>query len=396
MSATRHIHLDPIGGVAGDMFIAALLDAFPEFEAGAIDAMRRAGLPATWRVTRAPDRRKGMAGSRLLFEAADGAAEGPGFNTYTALAEMIGAADLPGRVRERALEILAILGRAEAKVHGIGIERVHFHELAGWDSLADVVGAAWLIERVDAAGWSCAPLPLGRGRVRTSHGPLPIPAPATVEILHGFPLIDDGIDGERVTPTGAAILKSLQPEFAALPPGARLEVSGTGLGTREFEEIANCLRLLVFASAADLPEAITRDQVGVIEFYVDDQTPEDLAIAVGRLLDLAGVLDLQQSAAVGRKGRLGHNLLVLCRPGVIEAAAEACLAEFATIGLRTRVSERRILVRAEQERGTMTVKSVTRPGGGETSKLAADEVAAGGGDYAARMALRRRLEDDGP
>lgn len=394
MSGTRHIHLDPIGGVAGDMFIAAMLDAFPELQEGTFEAMRLAGLPGAWRVSRAPDRRKGMAGSRLLFEAGEGAEAGPGFNTYTALAEMIGAADLPGRVRERALDILAILGGAEAKVHGIEIERVHFHELAGWDSLADVVGAAWLIEQVGAAGWSWAPLPLGRGRVKTSHGPLPVPAPATAEILHGFALIDDGVDGERVTPTGAAILKSLQPLYRELPPGARLEISGTGLGTREFEEIANCLRVLAFDIETEVPDAFARDQVGVIEFYVDDQTPEDIAIAVARVLALDGVFDLQQAAAVGRKGRLGSNLTVICASGRAEEVAERCLAEFATIGLRLRISERRILAREEAERGGKTIKTVTRPGGGVTGKPAADEIAAEGGDYAARMTLRRRLEGD--
>jgi uncharacterized protein (TIGR00299 family) protein len=388
MPARRHIHLDPVGGVAGDMFIAAILDGFPELEAGAVDAMRLAGLPETWQVTRQADRRKGLAGSRLIFKMAQGAQRDSGSKSYTEIRQMIAESDLTQPVRVRALAILDILGAAEAKVHGVDIDSVHFHELAGWDSLADVVAAAWLITELKASSWSCAPLPVGRGTVMTAHGPLPLPAPATVEILKDLPVRDDNVAGEQVTPTGAAIVKSLEPEMASMGGGMRLAASGTGLGKSDFPEVANCVRVLVFEAVDD--SAVMRDEVGVVEFFVDDQTPEDLAIAVANMLARDEVLDLHQVAAVGRKGRLGHALTVICRRESLEDTAAACLDQFATIGLRLGPSERRVLAREEAG----AVKSVRRPGGGVTKKLAADDVSADGGDYAARAALRRQFEDD--
>ena len=157
-----------------------------------------------------------------------------------------------------------------------------------------------------------------------------------------------------------------------------------------YEEVALCSKLECYYRCAAAAAA--------------DDGGECVAMAFGargicqlgsRVLAADGVVDLQQAAAVGRKGRLGHDLTVLCRPEQAEALAETCLAEFASIGLRLRIAERRILAREEEERGGVTIKNVNRPGGGRTGKPAADDIAAEGGDYAARMALRRRLEDEG-
>jgi len=390
-----HIHLDPLGGIAGDMFVAALLDAFPDLAEDTWATMRAAGLPADWQVGLAAGQRKGLAGRRLVIAPPDPALAAAGdlspeYKSYRAIRALIEAAPLAPPVQARALDILTIVGTAEATVHGVGLDQVHFHELAGWDSLADVVAAAHVIERLAHVTWSVGVLPLGGGRVETAHGPLPMPGLATVEILRGFTMVDDGIAGERVTPTGAAIVKSLQPTFAAVNPAATLAGSGTGLGSKDFAGIANALRVLVFRPAEAV---LDRDMVGVLEFYVDDQTPEDLAIALRRLADDPAVLDVQQAAAAGRKGRLGQAVTVLCRAAALEATAARCLQETTSIGLRLRLSERRLLAReaVDLEAGgrSLPAKRVRRPDGGRDAKLEADAVEATGLDRAGRAALRR-------
>jgi uncharacterized protein (TIGR00299 family) protein len=395
LSLTSHIHLDPIGGIAGDMFISAMLDTFPDLEAEAFAAMFAAGLPSDWSVERRADKRAGIAGSHLSITPSADGLSGLGHKSYAALREMIAAAPLDEPVRERALDMLRLLGEAEAKVHGVGMEKVHFHELAGWDSLADLVAAAWLIERVAPDSWSVGPLPLGHGRVRTEHGPLPVPAPATTELLKGFDLVDDGVVGERITPTGAAILKTLQPAMRRLPGRQRLQASGTGLGTSNFPGIANCLRVLAFAVGED---AMAADIVGVIDFFVDDQTPEDLAIGLGRIAGDGDVLDVQQAAALGRKGRLGNAVTVMCRPDAVERVADLCFRETATIGLRTRLSQRLTLTREFDERDVdgrrLPRKLVRRPGGAVTAKVEADALADSGEDASGRERLRRLASGD--
>ncbi|MGH6943789.1 MAG: nickel insertion protein, partial [Geminicoccaceae bacterium] len=190
----RHLHLDPLGGLAGDMFLAAVLDTFPEFEAGTIDAMRAAGLPEAWRVDLVPHHDGAFAGRRLVIEGPEGRRDAPA-GAFGEIRARVAGAPLERPVRERALAIFALLADAEAAVHGIAVEEVHFHELADWDSLADIVGAAWLIDALGGASWSCAALPRGGGRVETRHGPLPVPAPATARLLEGFSMVDDGIAG---------------------------------------------------------------------------------------------------------------------------------------------------------------------------------------------------------
>jgi pyridinium-3,5-bisthiocarboxylic acid mononucleotide nickel chelatase len=239
------------------------------------------------------------------------------------------------------------------------------------------------VEQAGAPSRSTSPLPLGRGRVATAHGPLPVPAPATAVLLQGLPVHDDGIPGERVTPTGAAILRHLAP--AAAPAGTmRLAATGHGFGTRVLDGVPNLLRVLALADAGD---ATTADRVGVVRFEVDDQTPEDLATALDRLRALPPVRDACQWPVAGKKGRLAAAVQVLCDPAALDAVLDACLSETATIGLRWRVESRRTL-RREDLPGA---KRVRRPDGAATVKADADPLAAAGG-YAARADLRRRIE----
>ena len=245
MGLRLHLHLDPLGGVAGDMFLAALLDAHPELAEDTFAAMRAAGLPDSWNTRLVRHHDDVLGGHRLLIEAP---AVEPGAppSHFADIRAGLQIAPLPPAVRERAIAIFTELAEAEAAVHGVAVDEVHFHELADWDSVADIVGAAWLIEALAPASWSAGALPVGSGRITTRHGPLPVPAPATARLLDGFLMHDDGIAGERVTPTGAAILRHLRPD-PRLPPGAwRLTATGNGFGTRRLPGISNMLRILAY------------------------------------------------------------------------------------------------------------------------------------------------------
>ena len=179
--------------------------------------MRACGLPESVTVELVAHDDHRLTGRQLRIEGRDALAR-PAGSAAAIRARLAGAA-LPDAVRTRAVAILDLLIDAEARVHGRPPEHVHFHELAGWDSVADIAGAAWLIEAVGPAGWSVGPLPAGSGRVETAHGPLPVPPPAVTLLLEGYPMIDDGRPGERVTPTGAAILRHLTAPGAGLPDG---------------------------------------------------------------------------------------------------------------------------------------------------------------------------------
>ena len=389
-----HIHLDPLGGIAGDMFLAAVLNAWPELTAGTIAAARAAGLPPEVALALVPHTDHALAGARLRV-AIDGDQPVAPPGRFGAIADRLAAAPLAAGVRDRALAIFTLLAEAEADVHGIAATDVVFHELAGWDSIADIVGAAHLIEALAASGWSVGPLPLGSGRVDTAHGPLPVPAPATAKLLEGFPVIDDGVAGERVTPTGAAILRHLA--AAPRPPATplRLARSGTGFGTRTLPGLSNALRLIAYDDDAGAHQAA--EPVGVIGFEVDDQTPEDLAVGLDALRARDDVVDVIQLPAFGKKGRMVASVQVLCRPAAMEAVIDACFHQTSTIGLRWAHSQRTVLPRRTVSTGdgavATTVKVVTRPDRTRTAKAGLDDVRGLGDGHAARQRLRRAAED---
>ncbi len=395
MTAIDHIQLDALGGASGDMFLAALLDMRPDLAEGCFEAMRAAGLPRDWAVALTPHGDGTLTGSRVaITPPADGKSRPSGH--FAEIRARLRAADLAPEVRARAIAIFTLLAEAEAEVHGVEIDRVHFHEIADWDSVADITGAAWLIEALGAGSWSLSPLPLGGGRVRTAHGPLLVPAPATAKLLRGLEVIDDGIGGERVTPTGAAILRHLAP--APRPRDATtLLAEGTGFGTRTLPGLSNVLRAVAFGAG----EALDGDDtVAVICFEVDDQTAEDLAVGLDRLRALPGVLDVRQTATLAKKGRLATSVQILAAPAARESVTETCFLETTTIGLRWRLENRVILPRRIHDaEGPIPVKIVERGAAGRSAKADIDAVAGrddGHGErtHARRGAERAALEDE--
>lgn len=389
------IHLDPVGGVAGDMFAAALLDAWPELQAPLRTALAAAGLEQLVAVERLDHRDHALAGSRFAVRPV-GDGQHRHHRAYADIRDLLHNCGLAAAVKARAVAIFGLLAQAEGRVHGIAADEVVFHEVGAWDSIADIVSAAWLIDRL-AADWSCAPLPMGSGRVRSAHGKLPLPAPAAALLLEGFPLFQDGLEGERITPTGAAILRHLQPRFDPLTIPLRLQRSGIGFGAQTFPGISNILRVLAFASAAH------SEQVVVCQFELDDQSPEDLAVALQRLRESPAVLDVLQSPAFGKKGRMVAQVQILTRPQTVEQVLQRCFSETSTLGVRWQTVQRTVLERQTDERlvtvdddnqrinQRIRVKRAERPGGVTTVKAEMDDLAQRGG-HAARQALRRRAE----
>jgi hypothetical protein len=404
-----HIHLDAVGGVAGDMFIAAMLDAFPDLRDGMLAAIRAAGLPAEVHVGLAEHQDHALTGLRLrvieprVAELMVAAHHHP-HTPFADIRAHLQACALTPAVRARAIGMFTLLAEAEAKVHGKTIDTISFHELGEWDSIADIVGAAYLIDAlapVDAvpandagaaASWSVSTLPLGRGRAKTAHGMLPIPTPATVLLLEGFEFADDGIEGERVTPTGAAILRHLGCTQAASRRSRRLLRTGIGFGTRSFPGISNVLRVLAFDEVRENHGA---DEVAQVQFEVDDQTPEDLAIALDKLRSHPSVLDVLQTPAFGKKGRMTMHIQLLAEVADMEGVFDACFSETTTIGLRYQVMQRRKLARAsttvEAAGRQMRVKVAERPGR-QTAKVEADDLLNVIGGRAERERLQREAE----
>jgi uncharacterized protein (TIGR00299 family) protein len=392
----RHLHLDPIGGIAGDMFVAALLDAEPEREAACLRATELvAGVPCRLSRHRDPV----LAGARFDVRADHNPHHhhDHGHTAWRDIRARLGDAALPDAVRAHALGIFAVLADAEARVHGVEPEAVTFHEVGAVDSIADIVAASWLIAaQRDADGpatWSVGPLPLGGGEIRTAHGLLPVPAPATALLLEGFAVINDGIAGERVTPTGAAILKHLAAGDAPPLGARRLLRNGFGFGTRVLAGRPNALRVMM-SESADAPRmAHDYRDLAVIAFEVDDQTAEDLAVGLDRLRALVGVHDVLQIPAFGKKGRMATQVQILAAPAALEAVVAACFDETSTIGLRTHIVRGRTLRRSVAEvsvkgRG-VRVKRVERPAG-TTGKAESDDLSVPG--HAERTRLRREAE----
>ncbi len=413
----RHIHLDPVGGAAGDMLIAALLDAMPELREAVLAQIGAVLPPEAGAIMLAEGRNGGFRGLHFSLTGAGTAAaagkspgqghqhhdhdHAPGHShhhhhhhhgaedgrpvTWPDFCARLADALLPEAVKVRALAILRRLGEAEAHVHGIPLEQVHFHEIADWDTLADVTGAAAIMVAAEAS-FSVGPLPLGGGSVVMAHGRIALPAPATMRILRGYDWHDDGIAGERVTPTGAAILAELTGGSNGARPGGRLLATGAGLGSRTLPGIGNLLRAQVFDTAG----AAQTDRVLQLACDLDDMTGEEIGHAAAHLRALPGVIDLTLLATQGKKGRPVTRLELLARPEQGDVVAEALFAETSTLGLRQQMLTRRILER----RATGPVKTASRPRGA-TSKAEADALADTPG-LAARRALARRLTDDMP
>jgi len=258
----------------------------------------------------------------------------------SSILKIIRAASLSESVKTRSTRAFQLLGEAEAAIHSIPIEKVHFHEVGAVDTIVDIVCSAAGAEFLDIDRWLASPLNVGSGTVLCQHGIIPVPAPATLALLDDAPIYAAGEAMERVTPTGAAILRMLDVTYAPLPT-MRIKATGYGAGGRETPGQPNLLRLLV---GKETEQPATNESIAVIETVIDDSTPQVLAYVSEQLL-AAGAWDVYRASVQMKKGRTGAQVTVLCRPSLVSVLRDILFRETTTIGLRWRLENKSSLAR---------------------------------------------------
>jgi uncharacterized protein (TIGR00299 family) protein len=268
---------------------------------------------------------------------------------------IIARAAISDSAKQTATAIFQALGEAEAKIHNTDIESIHFHEVGAVDALVDIIGAAVCAEALGVDEWVCSPLNVGGGTVKCAHGEYPVPAPATVELLKNAPVYSSGIQAELVTPTGAAIAKTLATRFAPFPR-MKIESTGYGAGSRDFQDHANVLRITVGEALAsetaidDVNSALTsvegaqQDVVTIIQANLDDMSPQLFAHVMDRVL-AEGAVDVFSTPVQMKKNRPGMLLTVLARPDDAQRLVKLIFAESTTLGVRVRQERRHVLTR---------------------------------------------------
>ncbi len=283
--------------------------------------------------------------------------------SLSAILAIIGSAPLSDAVKQRASRAFQMLGEAEAAIHSIPIEKVHFHEVGAVDTIVDIVCAAAGCAALGVDRWLASPVNVGSGTVDCQHGTLPVPAPATLALLGDAPVYAAGPPMERVTPTGAAILRMLDVHYTTLP-AMRIVASGYGAGGRDTPGQPNLLRLLV--GEQESSEDVAVEPIAIIEAVIDDSTPQLLAY-VSELLLEAGAWDVYRIAVQMKKGRTGVQLTVLCRPDLVPALRDLLFRETTTIGLHWRLEHKASLARefakVQTEWGPVSIKIARWPSG---------------------------------
>lgn len=377
----RTLYFDCFAGASGDMILGALVAAgadaralreqlalldVSDFEVG-FETVDRSGIGATHARVRTVDEKQ--------------------HRHLSAILKIIAESRLSAAVKSRASRIFERLGEAEARVHNVPVERIHFHEVGAMDAIIDVVGACIGFELLGIERFVSSPLHVGSGTVEMAHGRFPVPPPAVTELLRDAPIYATDIKGELVTPTGAAIISTVSAEFGVLPR-MRVAATGYGAGTREYKDFPNVLRVLIgetdeaaatdreaatdVEAATDSETSSTRETLIMIETNVDDTTPQVLGYVSERAFAL-GALDCFLTPVQMKKNRPGTLVSILCRSAEQEALTQLLFDETTTLGVRSYEVVRRALerefVRVETEFGAISVK-VARAAGGRVSNVA--------------------------
>ncbi|MGD0912964.1 MAG: nickel pincer cofactor biosynthesis protein LarC [Terracidiphilus sp.] len=294
--------------------------------------------------------------------------------SLSAILAIIKAAPLSESVKTQASHAFQLLGEAEAAIHSIPIEKVHFHEVGAVDTIVDIVCTATGCESLRVDKWMASPLNVGSGTVRCAHGTLPVPAPATLALIGDAPMYSAGAPMERVTPTGAALLRMLNVTYGPLP-AMRVAARGYGAGGRDTPGEPNLLRLLVGEETATAGAELGTEPIAVIETVIDDSNPQLLAYVSEMLLE-AGAWDVYRTAVQMKKGRTGMQIAVLSSPERVPALRDILFRETTTIGLRWRIENKMALARefadVETEWGKVRMK---------IARLASGEIANASPEY---------------
>lgn len=357
----RLAYLDGSSGISGDMYLATLLDAgLPPDKLFAELKKLELGF---YKFRRTQAARGGLVGARVEIEV-------PASQPHRKLSHiesLIGDSALSRSVKEQAITIFRRLAEVEGKLHGKSPEEVHFHEVGAVDAIVDIVGACVGMEMLEISELLSSPLNVGGGRVQAAHGTLPVPAPATAELLTGVPTYSSGVEGELVTPTGAAIISTLAKSFGPMPP-MKIERIGYGAGEKDFPGHPNIARLFVGErqdAVTAQPGAMGDELVSVLEANLDDMSPQLYGYFVERALE-AGALDVTCASVQMKKGRPGLLVTLLAEPEKVDALAQLLFAETTTIGVRIYEARRKVLEREHVEvetiYGKVRVKVATQNG----------------------------------
>ena len=400
------LYIEPFSGLSGDMFLGSLcglLDAYDEI----LELPEKLNLP-DGRIEINPTEKNGIVCKQIrvidLNENSESSEHHHHHNKSESdhhhghhhhhrhlsdIIKIIDEAAIAAEAKQIAREIFQFIGEAESQVHDIPIEKIHFHEISAVDSIIDIIGCAVLLERLEISKAYCDPICVGYGMVSTQHGRLPVPAPATAKLLYGMPTYKGNEEGERVTPTGAAILKYLNPVFASTE--IAIEESAYGPGQKEF--IApNVLRLSI-GTVSRQPDSLFS-----VETNLDDCPPESLGSQFQDRLKEAGAIDFTISPVTMKKGRPGFCLNALAPKAQLETVCDAILENTTAIGVRYFPVERKILERTEEYRttpfGEFRIKTVTTPSGKSRSKIEADDLERASREHGIPVTeLRRKLEN---
>ncbi len=352
MMPRKILWIDGSAGASGDMVLGMLVDLGLR-----VDDLKRAlaGLPIDgWSLHDRRVERSGLAACKIDVSVPDE----PHGRGWRQIQEIVDAAPLDLPVKQNALAVFRRLIEAEARAHGRGFDEVHLHEAGGTDAIVDVVGACFGIHALGIERIVVSRLTTGFGSVACAHGVYPVPGPATLNLLRGVPVEAGPIEAERLTPTGAAILTTLADDWGPLP-SLIPEASGYGSGSADFGDTPNLLRGVIGTEDLGIDADDATRSVVVIETNLDDATPQVLAFTIERLLD-EGALDAHVSGSMMKKGRPGHLLTVLARPGDVDRLGRIVLAETPALGLRFRHEERLELERriepVQTPFGTIRVK----------------------------------------
>lgn len=323
------LYLDTFSGIAGDMTLGALLDLGVELSALRAE-LAKLRMGDAFELSARRVRVGAIEAVKADVRIATPVSPSGHGTAYTTIAERIEKAPIAEGARRRALDTFRLVAEAESKIHGVPVDRVHFHEVGAVDSIVDIVGVAVGLELLGVREVAASRVPLGTGMTRTDHGPIPVPVPATLEILRGVPTYGTGVEAELVTPTGAAILKSFSASFGP-PPAMTHERVGYGAGDRRFADRPNVLRAVLGRREDAAPFA--RDRAAVLEAHIDDMNPELYDLLMERLF-AAGALDVGLAALQMKKNRPGARLTIVGPVDRRDALAAAALRHSTTLGVR--------------------------------------------------------------